>query len=283
MDTFLTKLLFTYYQYKQKFNIVATINIFYCICVGVLLVFLQFSKLTIENILMILNFFIFINILLFIYKSNLDFKQLNVRKNLSTVDKDIWYYGFSSITIPLYMQMPLFIMTFFVEKEEIAIFYLAYTISSVMLLVSISINQQYLPKVIHNKNKPFFSIIKFPIVLLILFNILTYLFFYFFGHETIEIILNKPEYIKSNELILWLILSNCFQSISGLLALYLVSKNLMKEKLYLHLEMIIIGLILSIIFISNFSLYGVIITYLFIYSYSNLRYIFIIKKDKNVV
>lgn len=283
MDVFLTKLLFTYYQYNQKFKTVANINLLYCIFVLLLIISLQYSELTIENILILLNIFIFINISLFIFKSKIDFKKIDIRKNFSLLDKDILYYGFSSITIPLYMQMPLFIMTFFIQKDQIAIFYLAYTISTVMLLISVSINQQYLPKVIHNKEKSFFNIIKFPIILLVAFNISAYIFFYYFGVDSIKYILNKPEYIKSNEFILWLIISNSIQSISGLLAIYLISKGLMRKKLFLHIEIILLALLLSLILIPKYSVYGVIISYILIYFYSNIRYIFIIKKDSHAI
>jgi O-antigen/teichoic acid export membrane protein len=278
LDAYLSKLILTYYQFKQNFTVYSILNIAYSFVILTFIFFLEYLNFTIVNIIMSVDVFLIISILLLIVKSNINIKSINIKKLLPFLKKDFTYYAMSSITIPIYMQLPIFIMTFFVEKEEIAIFYLAFTISSVMLLISISINQQYLPKLLHEKNKSFYTQIKFPILLLILFNLFTFILFYFFGEAILSTILNKPEYIESNKYILLLMISNIFQSLSGLMALYLVSNDLMQNKFYIQLEFILLSLILGLILIINYELLGVALTYIILYFYALIRYVKYINK-----
>jgi len=285
LDVYLNKLVLTYYQFEQKLSIYSKINIAYSFVIFSFIFLLQYFNLSIENIIMSIDLLLSVTLLFLIVKTNIYIKLFSFTKLFPYINKDFAYYALSSITIPIYMQLPIFIMTFFILKEQIAIFYLSYTISSVMLLISISINQQCLPKLIHNKNRSFYSQIKQPMLLLISFNILAFVIFYFYGEVILTTILNKPEYIESNKYILFLMISNIFQSASGLIALYLISNGFMKQKLRIHIELITISIVLSLILIPLFKLYGTAYTYILLYIVAFIRYLIFVlnsklKKDK---
>jgi O-antigen/teichoic acid export membrane protein len=281
LDTYLSKLILSYYQFEQKFNVYSKLNILYSVLILFFVFLLKYLNFSIENIVLTVDLFLLMNIAVLSFKSNISINLLNLKKILPCINKEFSFYAFSSITIPIYMLMPLFIMTFYVSKEDIAIFYLAYTISSVMLLISISINQQYLAKLIHNKSGNFYQQIKYPILILLGFNLFAFFVFYVFGEYILISLLNKPEYTESNNYILLLMVSNIFQSISGLLALFFISNNLMKKKLNIHLEFIGLSIFLSYILIVNFGLIGVVYTYIIIYLYGALRYLRFIRGTLN--
>lgn len=281
LDIYLSKLILSYYQFEQKFNTYSVLNIAYSILIISFVLSLKYLNFSIENIILTIDLFLLLQITILSFKSSMNLTFLNPKKILSHINKEFSFYAFSSITIPIYMLMPLFIMTFYVSKEEIAIFYLAYTVSSVMLLISMSINQQYLPKLIHNKNESFYRQIKYPILILAGFNFCAFFVFYFFGEFILTSILNKPEYIESNSYILLLMVSNIFQSISGLIALYLISNNLMQKKLLIHIELIIVSFVLSIFIIQYYGITGVVWSYVLLYVYTFVRYALYVHKFAN--
>lgn len=282
LDSYLNKLILTYYQYENKFNIYSKLTIFYSLSLLSLSYYLYLNHLSLYCTLIIINILLLLMTIALVKKSNIEFRMINLGKIKEYINKEFTYFALSSITIPIYMQMPLFIMIFFVSKENIAVFYLAYVISSVMLLLSVSVNQQFLPKFIHNKKVDFFIQIKIPILLLVGLNFFIFLIFLFFGEFIIINILNKSEYMNANQYILLLMLSNLFQSVSGIIALYLVVNNLMKKKLNIHIELIFISLVLSIILIYIYGILGVALSYIILYIYTFIRYTSIVVKIKNL-
>lgn len=283
LDIYLNKLLLTHYQYKDHLKQYAYLNIGLSISLLLAIAFFWVSPISLEHMLLFIDIILLGFVFIVLKKTNITSRFINLTKFKQYFNKEFLYYALSSITIPLYMQLPLVIMTFFVPKDDIAIFFIAYSISSVMLLVSISINQQYLPKLIHNPEVNFSEYIKAPIVLLLLFNLIVMLFFIFFGEYILIKLFNKPEYINANIFIILLMIANLFQSTSGLIALYLVSKGLMKKKFIIHLELIVISLIVSFILIPYYDLKGVAMSYILIYIYALIRYFSFTKKRLDLV
>ncbi len=278
LDIYLNKLLLTHYQYKDHLKQYAYLNIGLSISLLLAIAFFWVSPISLEHMLLFIDIILLGFVFIVLKKTNVKSKFINLTKFKQYFNKEFLYYALSSITVPLYMQLPLVIMTFFVPKDDIAIFFIAYSISSVMLLVSTSINQQYLPKLIHNSEVNFSEYIKPPIILLLLFNLIVILFFIFFGEYFLSELFDKPQYIEANIFIILLMIANLFQSISGLVALYLVSKGLMKKKFFIHIELIIIAFLISFILINNYSIIGVALSYIFLYLYTFFRYVTIVNK-----
>jgi Na+-driven multidrug efflux pump len=79
-------------------------------------------------------------------------------------------------------------------------------------------------------------------------------------------------------------IANIFQSVSGLISLYLVSNNLMKDKLFIHMELVVVSCIVSIFFIYNYGTTGVALSYIILYFYTFFRYFFYVNnKIKGVI
>lgn len=112
--------------------------------------------LELSYVLLIVNLFLLTNVLILFKNTSLNLKLLSVPMFIKSLTKDLIHYGLSSVTVTVYMLSPLLVMTYLLPKEDVAVFYVAYMIASVMILLSVSINQQYLPKIIGQKNDFFF-------------------------------------------------------------------------------------------------------------------------------
>lgn len=277
LEVFLNKLLLAYYQYTHSFRTFSLINIVYGLFVLFLCIYIYYFSLDILYVFSIINLFLIISLLLLFKRSSFDIKLLNISMLIKSLQKGFSYFGFSSVTVSIYMQMPLIIMIYMLSKEEVGIFYAAYMIASVMILLSFSINQQYLPKIIGQTND-FYHVISKPLKLLFIVNVGMLIVFYFWGEWILYTLFQKEEFIETNQYLLLLIVSNLFQSISGLLAMYLVGNDLLKKKLLFHIEFIVVALLASLPLIYFIKLYGVAASYVFLYLYVLYRYYCFIKK-----
>lgn len=281
MEVFLNKLLMAYYQYSHNFKVYSLLGLVYSTFVFFMCIYIFYFPLGLNKILLIINVFLLCTILIFFKTTSIDFKLVNLRIFIKSLNKDLLHYGLSSITITVYMLSPLLIMTYLLTNERVAIFYVAYTIASVMILFSVSINQQYLPKVIGQKSD-FYILISKPLKLVIVLNILMFVLFDLFGESILSVLLQKEDFMETNKYLLILIISNLFQSISSLLSMYLVGNDLLKKKFSFHLEFIAISLIVSFPLIYSFELYGVTISYIVIYLYVLFRYFIFIRENKKI-
>lgn len=279
MEVFLNKLLLTHYQYSHNFKVYSLVGLTYSVFVFFMCIYIFYFPLELSRILLIINIFLLCSMLILFKTTSINFKLVDLSFFVKSLNKDLLHYGLSSVTVTVYMLSPLLIMTYLLTKEQVGIFYVAYMIASVMILFSVAINQQYLPKIIGQK-RDFYILISKPLKLLLILNILMFILFYLFGEFILSVLFQKEDFIETNKYLLLLIVSNLFQSISGLLAMYLVGNDLLKKKFSFHLEFIAISLIVSFPLIYSFELYGVSYSFLFIYSYSLLRTYFFIKKDK---
>lgn len=279
MEVFLNKILLSHYQHIHNFRFYSLISFAYSLFLFFVCIYIFYFPLELSYVLLIVNLFLLTNVLILFKNTSLNLKLLSVPMFIKSLTKDLIHYGLSSVTVTVYMLSPLLVMTYLLPKEDVAVFYVAYMIASVMILLSVSINQQYLPKIIGQKNDFFLLILK-PLKLLFALNIVMLMLFYFFGEWILHILFQKEAFIETNQYLLLLIISNLFQSISGLLAMYLVGNDLLKRKFSFHLEFIFISLIVSFPLIYNFELYGVACSFITIYSFALLRTYLFIKKDK---
>jgi len=281
MEVFLNKLLLTHYQYSHNFKVYSLVGLIYSVFVFFMCIYIFYFPLELSRILLIINIFLLCSILILFKTASINFKLVNLSFFVKSLNKDLLHYGLSSVTVTVYMLSPLLIMTYLLTKEQVGIFYVAYMIASVMILFSVAINQQYLPKIIGQKND-FYILISKPLKLLLILNILMFILFYLFGEFILSVLFQKEDFIETNKYLLLLIVSNLFQSISGLLAMYLVGNDLLKKKFSFHLEFIVVSLIVSFPFIYSFELYGVTISYIVIYLYVLFRYFIFIKDNKRI-
>lgn len=273
-------ILLTYFQSINDLKFVSITNILYSILIIFAALISNLLKLNLE-IFLIINIFIAFLIAfvqLIIIKVNLLAYLKKFLYFLKTLDKSLIYFGFVMITVALYMQTPSLIVSCFLPKDEVAIYFAAYNISSILLLISVSQLQKILPKLISFNITNIGNLIKSNLISISIINLIIIIIFIAFGKQFLLLIYSDSLYLKSYTILLVLSGSNFFQSINGILATLLTARGFQKQKLIFQIEFIIFGLILAFILINKFGAVGAALTYLLMYVYGIIRYLIFIKK-----
>ncbi|OEI81639.1 hypothetical protein AST99_02865 [Formosa algae] len=280
MDTSLIKVLLSYFQVLKKVN---KLTVSYLLSSILILIFLLVAYYFESSIyIFLIVYCIGLVILYFIALLEIKpFVKINFRKFYETNILKIKYYGLSYITVSIYMLIPNVFAALFIGKEELGIYQVAYSIANVILLVSISFIQYSYSGFLKIKcKKAFTNRLKNIIKQVFLINTIVIFFFFFFGKFILINIYGSEVFEDSWSLLMILLLANIIQSISSVLAITLIIAKLQKVKFKLNLELIILSLICSSLFIYLFQIYGVVLSFIIVYAYSFFRFAVI---NKNVL
>ncbi|MBP1838704.1 lipopolysaccharide biosynthesis protein [Formosa algae] len=280
LDTSLIKVLLSYFQVLKKVN---KLTVSYLLSSILILIFLLVAYYFESSIyIFLIVYCIGLVILYFIALLEIKpFVKINFRKFYETNILKIKYYGLSYITVSIYMLIPNVFAALFIGKEELGIYQVAYSIANVILLVSISFIQYSYSGFLKIKcKKAFTNRLKNIIKQVFLINTIVIFFFFFFGKFILINIYGSEVFEDSWSLLMILLLANIIQSISSVLAITLIIAKLQKVKFKLNLELIILSLICSSLFIYLFQIYGVVLSFIIVYAYSFFRFAVI---NKNVL
>ena len=184
-------LILPYFQATKKFTIIGYINIFYAIGISIIAIVSFILKLSLIKFL-ILNIILgFINFIQCSYYIKIDYLgvMLKIKKYLQLLDKKIWGYIGSSITVNLYTPLPALFVSTMLPKEQAALFFAGYTIATIPSLLINAQNQKVTPmlikatveeiKAIMKKNLIFIlSVTGFMLLLLTIFGKFVLILFY---------------------------------------------------------------------------------------------------------
>lgn len=185
--------------------------------------------------------------------------------------KDFKYYTFSFVCAPIYMQMPSFFASYFFSKEEMAIYQIAYTISNVVLLVSLSYIQSKLGTFLKNKNN-LKQLIWRTIQITLVINISFILFFYLLGDRLINLIYPATLYNESVLYVCFLSTINLLIVIASSFSAALVVNEKQKEKLTIQIKTIVVGFLIIPLSVYSFALTGLVLSALFTFMVSLVLY-----------
>jgi len=280
-ETSVYNMILSFFQVKQKISVVAVINL---ISASLIVLILGISFFYNQDITIYLIGVIAVHVMVYMYFLNqikapvLSIQEL--KNHFKKIVKDLKYYGYAMVSTPLYLMIPTVAGSFLLTSEVLAKYQVAYSISNILLLVSVSQIQvgyvEFLDA--QNNSLKLKKVLKKFAIRVFGINVLFLLFFALFGEKMLLIVFDKEAYLESFIPLVYLLFINIICMFSSLLAVIMVLKKDQKLKTKYHIEFIMISTIFGIILTYYFGVNGLISAYLILYVYSFLRYFFYVKR-----
>jgi O-antigen/teichoic acid export membrane protein len=280
-ETSVYNMILSFFQVKQKISVVAVINL---ISASLIVLILGISFFYNQDITIYLIGVIAVHVMVYMYFLNqikapvLSIQEL--KNHFKKIVKDLKYYGYAMVSTPLYLMIPTVAGSFLLTSEVLAKYQVAYSISNILLLVSVSQIQvgyvEFLDA--QNNSLKLKKVLKKFAIRVFGINVLFLLFFALFGEKMLLIVFDKEAYLESFTPLVYLLFINIICMFSSLLAVIMVLKKDQKLKTKYHIEFIMISTIFGIILTYYFGVNGLISAYLILYVYSFLRYFFYVKR-----
>lgn len=271
------QVLLSVYQVRNDINKIAYINILVSILTTLAIIISYILKFDIYGIIIsatLVNL-IFVALNFRYIKPKFKLFYFNQSVIISSF-KELKYYGVSMITVPFYMFTPGFVGAIILSKTDLSIYQVAFSISSLLIVVLTSYIQTVLPRFISISNekniRKFKELLNSTILRVLIFNILVLITFYFSGKYLLNLVYNDSFYVQSYPYLLILISANMLQAIAGVLGIFFTVNKLQREKYNIQIEFIILSWILSLTLTHFFSILGLACSFIILYGYVLFRY-----------
>lgn len=272
----LALLLLAFFQVDKKMKVISAYNIFNSLLIFIVLGVLYYLKLGLLHYLISIVLIYLATTLFLIGRHGLNpLYSLSLKRKTRIYFwiKEMRYYGFSMITIPVYMMLPSVIGAISLKKPDFAIFQSAFSLTNIILLVSTSYLQSEYPKYLYSESIAELKERLFKTVLKVFFlNAFIIVFFLFLGKDILLVVYKKEIFQSAFFPLLILLGANMLFVFASAFSVPIVINKQQKLKTKLHLEFIFISLVLSIFLIQLMGIVGICITYLLLYTYVFFRY-----------
>jgi O-antigen/teichoic acid export membrane protein len=274
IDTKLSIVTFAYFQAENKFFEIGIINILYSIVVSLAIGWCYFNKISLEGFLA-LNvtagiIFIFVQ---FLY---MDIKIKNYFSDLvyffRNLKKDIIYFALSFFTFDMYYLLPSFLAAVFLLKEQTALFFAAFNIAQIFVLIAQAQMHRMIPEFITLDKEKTAVIIKNNLLYLIIVNLLIFILFIFTGKSILQVVYSKSEYLSSFPLLMIFLAGNVFYALSIPFLSYVIAKGHQKKRIMLQLEFFAVSLVFVLLTFKFLDLYLISGLYAIMCGYVFVRY-----------
>lgn len=274
-DTTFFALILPYFQAKRDFKTISIINILYAFLITLLAIISYLFKFSLLKFLCLnitLGVFNFIQCLVI---SNINvLKNFNKDFNLEQyIDKSILSFILVNICYILYSQIPSIYISTILKKEQAALFFSAFTIANIVMLLINAQQQKIMPEFIDVKIKNSLTILKKEAFKIFIITSLIFLFFVCFGKLLLKILYFQDYYIKSYFILLILSLGNIFYGIGKIYITFMMAKQKTDDIWKLQIEAILVSIITLFIFHKT-EIYAAAIAYFASTTYIGFRYMF---------
>lgn len=274
-ETSLYNIFLSYYQVANKINVITLTNIISGTLVISISLLAYFYNQSIYVYLFGINVAYLLIFFVHYYKIGFRFSSLqDMVKYLRKIYPQLKYYGITTVTVPIYMMLPTVIGSFVLSPSALAKYQIAFSISNILLLISVSLLQVKYADFITCKNnfEKLAENLKKTGYRIISVNLLIVLVFFMFGKDILLIIYQKEEYLEAYFPLLLLLVSNIIFMFAAIAAVVMVVFKLQKEKAKYHIEFIVVSLVFGVLLSFSLGIYGLVCTYIIIYTYSAIRY-----------
>lgn len=274
-ETSMYNIMLSYYQVETKLKEMSKTNIWLGLTVIILSIIFYLNNKGVQTLLIaIVVSYILIFSHLF-YKSRI--KGINPRQAIRFIKNNFFelkFYGFSTITVPVYMMLPTLIGSFLLSPEDFAQYQVAFSIANILLLVSTSLLQEDYTVFLKFQENTY--ALKSQIITsgkkIISANLLILFIFVLFGEDALLFVYKKEEYLKAYPLLLMLLFSNMIFMIASVAASLMVVLKMQKTKAKYHIEFILAAFVFGTALTFKFGSGGLVLSYVLLYSYSAIRY-----------
>lgn len=266
-------LILPYFQATKKFLIIGWINMFYSVGISVVAIVSFVFKLSLVKFL-ILNIILgLINFVQCSYYIKINYIGviLKIKKYLQLLDKKIWGYIGSSITVNLYTPLPALFVSTMLPKEQAALFFAGYTIATIPSLLINAQNQKVTPLLIKANVDEIKRIMKKNLIFIVFITGLMLLLMAIFGKLVLVLVYGQKYYENAYLILLMLMLGNILYGIAANYSIHITASGNQAVKIPMQIELIICSISTLFLF-SRFGIYGAAISVLITMTYMVVRY-----------
>ena len=266
-------LILPYFQATKTFYTIAKINIFYAIGISIVAIISYVLKLSLLKFL-ILN--IGLGLLNFIqcsYFAKINYLLVfnNLKRLCKKIDKGIFAYVGVTIAYFLYAQIPSLYVATYQPKEQVALYFSAFTIANIIgLLISAQV-QKMVPEMIKTSIVETKEIIKNNLQFLMILTTLVFLFMVIFGKLLLQLLYGQTYYTNAYPILLILMFGNICIAEAAVYGAYITASGNQKQKIPMQLEATAITII-SLFTLHKFGILGASISFLLAAIYTAFRY-----------
>ena len=245
LDTTFFALILPFFQATKNFNTIAKINILYSIVISLIAVYSYIYKLSLVHFLILNIIAGSLNFVQCSYYSKMNYLMAftKIKRFFQMLDKSIWSYIGSSLTSYVYTQITSLYVAIFLLKEEAALFFAAFTISTITSLFANAQIQQMLPDMINKKTPEHVKIIIKNVLIMSSAFVLILLVFAIGGKTLLKLLYSKDYYVNAYVVLLILTLANAIIGIGRIFGNYMAVIGYQSKKVGIKLETSFVSII----------------------------------------
>ncbi len=266
-------LILPYFQASRKLKVISIINIIYAICVSIIALISYIFNLSLIHFLLMNILLGLINFIQCSFLVKVSYLQAlkHITKFFKYIDKSIISYMLVNIFFILYTQIPGLYISTFVDKDNAALFFSAYTIANIVMLLISAQTQKIMPEFIDANVQQGKKILKDESMKMFIATFVLFLFFVSLGKYLLKLLYFKDFYQGAYSILLILSLGNISFAIGKIYVTYIVSKGYSYLISRMQLESIIISII-TILLLNKYNIYAAAIAYFSSATYIGIRY-----------
>ena len=257
LDNIFFSLILPYFQATKKFNMIAKINLIYAFCIILIALLSYIFQLSLIKFLMLNIILGLINYFqcLFHLKLNKKIFFTSIYSVKKILDKSIFNYIVVALIYLLFTQIPLLYVSIYVSKESAALFFAAYTISTIINLLVNAQVQKLIPQLIKTPIENIKEILKSNTQSILSITCFIFLIILISGKLLLKIFYGQNYYIEAYPILLVLMFSNICIAVANTLGSYITASNNQKKKIPIQIEACIIAII-GIFSLHNLGIYA---------------------------
>lgn len=268
-------LILPYFQATRKFNTIAQINIFYSFAILFVAILSFFLKLSITKFLLLNITLGLLNFVQCSYYAKIKYLLVvkHIKAIFSKIDRAIWGYAGSTFTDYLYAQTSSLYVALFFNKEEAALYFAAYTISTITGLISAAQTQKMLPELINTTNIIRKRILHKNLKAILIILSLALLFIILFGKLLLKLLYGQDYYSNAHIILILYFIANIFIANGAIHGINITAMGEQSKKVQLKLESALVT-ICSLTLLHKFGIYGAVCSLLIASIYVSFRFTF---------
>ena len=266
-------LILPYFQATKKFNVIATINIIYAICITCIAILSYILKLSLIKFLVLNIVLGFINFIQCSYYAKINYFLFinNIKRFFKMLDKSIFAYIGVTIAYYLYAQIPSLYVSIYLPKEQAALYFSALTIASIISLLLGAQTQKMVPEMIKASTTEVKPIIKNNLIFILSVTFIVFIFIIIFGKLLLKLLYGQEYYTNGYLVLLILMFGNIGVAEAAVFGAYITASGNQKMKIPMQLEATAIT-VLGLAILHKYGIYGASVSYLLAAIYIAIRY-----------
>lgn len=272
-DTVFFWLVLPYFQAARKFNTIAIINICYAVGISIIAIVSFVLKLSLVKFLILNVILGLINFVQCSHYIKIDYAGviLKLKKYLQLLDKKIWGYIGSSITVNLYTPLPALFVSTMLPKEQAALFFAGFTIAAIPSLLINAQNQKVTPQLIKANVEQIKAIMKKNLIFILSTTGTMLLFFAIFGKFVLRLFYGQQYYENAYLILLMLMTGNILYGVASNYSIHITASGNQAAKIPMQIELIICS-VTTLFLLSKFGIYGAATSVMITMTYMVIRY-----------